>query len=113
MQTLFHITTAEEAKAARESGTYEPLGFAREGFVHCSFREQVLATAARLFRGREDLVLLTIDPRAVGAEVRVENLEGGTEDFPHVYGRLPWTAVLAVQSFPCGPDGAFSWPDEG
>ena len=108
--TVFHITTQAEADAAAVSGTYTPAAFAREGFIHCSYRSQVLATADRLFRGRRDLVLLQIDRNALSCPVVDENLEGGRELYPHVYGALPMTAVSAVYPFPCGDDGRFALP---
>lgn len=107
---LLHITTAAEAVAAYETGEYRPSGFERDGFIHCSFQPQVLATAARIFRGRKGLVLLEIDPRLLECAVVEENLEGGSELYPHVYGPLPMKAVRAVHPFPPGPDGSFSLP---
>ena len=48
-----------------------------EGFIHCSTPEQVIQVANARFRGRTDLLLLTIDTDKVGPEIRYENLEGG------------------------------------
>jgi uncharacterized protein (DUF952 family) len=107
---LFHITTHLEADAARESGEYRPRAFDREGFVHCSYGRQVVATANRIFDGQQGLVLLEIDPSKLTSRVVDENLEGGSELFPHVYGPIPMTAVVGVHRFPCGPDGRFSLP---
>ena len=107
---LFHITTTRDADAACARGVYEPAGFGREGFVHCSYAHQVLATATRLFSGRPDLVLLEIDPARLTCRVVAENLEGGAELYPHVYGVIPFTAVSAVHPFPLRPDGTFSLP---
>jgi uncharacterized protein (DUF952 family) len=104
---IFHITTSVEAERARAAGEYEPEGFAREGFIHCSYEEQVAAVANRLFRGRTDLVLLEIDPARLSCAIVDENLEGGTVLYPHVYGRLPMSAVLTVRPFPCRADGQF------
>jgi uncharacterized protein (DUF952 family) len=50
------------------------------------------------FAGVPGLVLLEIDLDRVGVEVRWENLEGGTEPFPHLYGPLPVAAVRSVQT---------------
>lgn len=105
---LFHITTAADAAAARRAGEYRPAAFAREGFIHCSYGGQVTATANRIFRGRRDLVLLEIDPARLTCRVVDENLEGGAELYPHIYGPLPMHAVVAVHDFPCGADGTFS-----
>lgn len=48
------------------------------------------------FSGRDDLVLLAIDPTKVPAEVVFENCEGHFEPFPHIYGPLPVEAVVSV-----------------
>jgi uncharacterized protein (DUF952 family) len=109
-ERLFHITTVAEADAARVSGEYRPAGFDREGFIHCSFERQVRATAARIFHGRQGLALLEIDPGALECDVVEENLEGGSELYPHVYGPLPMRAVRAVHPFPPCADGSFSLP---
>jgi len=104
---LFHITTRTEIEAARTAGEYRPANFAREGFIHCSYGRQVEATAARHFAGQTGLVLLEIDRGALTCGVVDENLSGGVELFPHVYGPLPLRAVIGVYpfsgAFPPGP----------
>ena len=70
----------------------------------------MVATANRIFRGRKDLVLLEIDPLQLACPVVDENLEGGSELYPHIYGPLSLPAVLAVHAFPPDADGAFSLP---
>lgn len=107
---LYHITSASQANEAKQAGAYTPAAFEREGFIHCSYAHQVLATANRIFRGQSDLVLLEIDATKLGCDVLVENLEGGTELFPHIYGRLKMSAVVDVHDFPCDVDGSFSQP---
>ncbi len=51
------------------------------------------------------MVLLVLDPARVGAEVRVEDLVGAGEAFPHVYGPIPLGAVVGVSPVPLGSDG--------
>jgi uncharacterized protein (DUF952 family) len=109
-ERLFHNTTAAEVDAARAGGEYRPAAFVREGFIHCSYRRQVLATANRIFRGRDGLVLLEIDSLRLTREVVDENLEGGGELYPHIYEPLPMDAVQAVHPFPCDASGSFSLP---
>jgi uncharacterized protein (DUF952 family) len=108
---LYHITSAQEARDATRSGTYTPKAFEAEGFIHCSYRRQVRDVANRVFSGRSDLVLLEIDPTKLTCKVIDENLEGGTELFPHIYGRLPQGAVVRIHQLPCGEDGRFELPD--
>jgi uncharacterized protein (DUF952 family) len=65
----------------------------QEGFIHCSAdRAQAADVLDRYYADCDDpLVLLTIDPAKVHAEIKVE---GG---FPHVYGPLPVEAVTSVE----------------
>jgi len=100
---LFHIASAADW-AAREE-TYAPASFASDGFIHCSTAAQIEAVAKRLFRGQANLLLLTIDPSRVQADIRYENLEGGEEQFPHIYGRLSRNAVVTVQALHVGHAG--------
>jgi uncharacterized protein (DUF952 family) len=104
---LFHITTATES---RPGAFYAPQAFDAEGSIHCSYLRQVCEVANRRFAGRADLVLLEIDRGQLSVPVVDENLEGGVELFPHVYGRLPMTAVTRIHEFPCGADGRFALP---
>ena len=97
MKPILHIATA----AIWDDGDadYRAETFDHEGFIHCSTPDQVLAVAERLFRGRRDLILLVIDPRRIAHEIRYENLEGGTELFPHVYGPIAREAVVRALPF--------------
>jgi uncharacterized protein (DUF952 family) len=110
MKPIYHITTAAEARNAAKSGEYAPEGFAAEGFIHGSYARQVCAVANTRFKGRQDLVLLEIDPTRLPCTVIDENLEGGTELFPHIYGRLPMSAVVGIHEFPCDATGRFDLP---
>ena len=107
MKPIYHITSAAEAKGAIASGEYAPQAFAREGFIHCSHRHQVCPVANRLFKGRTDLVLLEIDRLKLTCAIVEENLEGGAELFPHIYGRLPLSAIAQIHEFPCDTNGLF------
>ena len=110
MPIIFHITSREAWESARPESAYRPESFAAEGFIHCSTREQVVRVADARFRGRRGLVLLCIDTDKVAAEIVYENLEGGRELFPHIYGALNADAVAEVLEFEPGEDGFFSFP---
>ena len=110
MSVIYHITSADEAAAAARTGLYTPGAFDAEGFIHCSYQRQVIGVANRLFCGREDLVLLEIDAAKLSCRVVDENLEGGSDLFPHVYGPLPMSAVVRVHRFACDVAGRFDIP---
>jgi uncharacterized protein (DUF952 family) len=110
MTSIFHITTRSEYEAALVERSYVPKGFDRDGFVHCSYVNQLIPVANYNFRGQTGLVLLEIDRAEVGAMVVDENLEGGDRLFPHIYGHLPTSAVVKVHDFPVKEDGTFQLP---
>lgn len=105
---LMHLCGFEEWSRARDRGGIYPASGA--GFIHLSAPEQIHLPANRLYRSREDLVLLHIDPTALDAPVRWE--AGVPTDpesmlFPHLYGPLPVRAVIGVTAYRPGPDGNF------
>ena len=107
---IYHLALREEWEEAVTSGSdyrRSTLGASLDevGFIHCSFAGQVQRIADLVYRGRTDVLLLVIDPTLVGVEVRVENLEGGEDGFPHLYGPLPVDAVVRVEPVGVGRDG--------
>ena len=108
---LYHITTSDETDVALELGHYTPQAFQVEGFIHCSYREQVTSVVDRIFGAPDGLVLLEIDQTRLEMRIVDENLEGGSELFPHLYGRLPMSAVIRIHRFPSDEDGRFRLPD--
>jgi uncharacterized protein (DUF952 family) len=65
------------------------------GFIHCSSREQVGATARRVFGDEPTLVVVAVDDSTIHESVRWEEASDGGV-FPHVYGPLPLSAVASV-----------------
>jgi uncharacterized protein (DUF952 family) len=110
---IFHITTEGDWSGAQADGAYSVstrgLMLAQVGFVHCAFEEQVARVANVFFRGVAKLVVLRIAIDRLKPEVRYENLEGGHELFPHVYGQLNLDAVVAVMPLPPERDGSFTF----
>ena len=108
MDHLLHLLTAADWDAARARGTLAPSG---EGFVHLSTPEQVQLPADRLFAGRTDVLLLAVDP--TGLDVRFEpGMPYDPPDmrFPHAYGTVPTSAVVAVTPYSPRSDGTFPPP---
>ena len=94
-EPIYHL--AQRSDWARSTSTYEPPSVESEGFVHCSTPTQLPGVARRFFDGQNDLILLTIDPATLENGTLVyEDLYGHGEEFPHVYGPLPTTAVIAT-----------------
>lgn len=110
MGIIFHITRREAWDKAEAEGAYRSESFPTEGFIHCSTSDQVVQVANIRFRGQGGLVLLGIDTERVLANICYENLEGGEQMFPHIYGEINIDAVMRVWEFEPGGDGYFSLP---
>ena len=112
MEMLYRIAPAADVRTAANQGYFESADLAAEGFIHCSFLHQVLGVSRRHYAGQQNLVLFSIDPAAVESEIRVENTSGGTELYPHIYGRVPWAAVEQVYADTYDEAGLFCLPME-
>ena len=110
---LYHVALASDWEGAQAAGRYAVSTRGRsledEGFVHCSFPEQVEATANRFYDDVDDVVLLRIDLDRLSCPVVVEDLVGSGEAFPHVYGAIDLDAVIEARPWPLPRDGSRSF----
>jgi 2-haloacid dehalogenase len=108
---IFHLAKRSHWEAAKERGNYcwstRRISYEAEGFVHCSFAEQVQAVRQRGYRdlADDDLVVLELDPARLSAPVIIETDPTGVR-YPHLYGELipaevsaerPLSAVAGAQ----------------
>jgi uncharacterized protein (DUF952 family) len=99
---IFHIAFERDWQSARQHGRYRistrGRSFSDVGFIHAGFGDQVPTVGAALYAdATAPLVVLVIDTELLDVPVVVENLEGGDEGFPHIYGPLPTSAVVDVR----------------
>ena len=103
---IFHIAPESDWEAAIAAGSYAADSLASEGFIHFSNSDQVARVAAARFAGREDLLLLCVEPERLRAPLRYETGDpGSAELFPHLYGPLELDAVAAVRRYRAGAEG--------
>jgi uncharacterized protein (DUF952 family) len=98
---LYHVLPADVALG----DPFSPPNLAQDGYVHCSFRDAVAASARLYFAADARLRVLQIDPRRVGCEVRVVETPRGP--MPHVHGPIPRAAItreLALDQLADAPD---------
>jgi len=103
-RTIFHIAFARDWEEAKRNGSYRMstrgLTLDDVGFIHGGFAHQVANVGAAFYADvDEPLVVLVIDRDRLDVPVVFENLEGGDELFPHIYGPLPVGAVTEVRTF--------------
>jgi uncharacterized protein (DUF952 family) len=80
---------------AFDGKSYEHSSLASEGFIHCSFEEQIDAVLKRYFSGHEKVVIIAVDPAKLNSKLIVEPSTGG-ENYPHIYGPINSDAIVSV-----------------
>jgi uncharacterized protein (DUF952 family) len=95
VDAIWHITP--DGRPARRGG---------EGFVHASFSAQLTETLRLHHPDPPSVVLLRLDPEALGKRLVVEPSRGGAL-FPHVYGEIEDRDVLERVPLERGADGHF------
>lgn len=107
---IFHVCQKEEWSRAEAKGTYPGSSQDQaDGFIHFSGPEEVVESAAKHRAGQDGLVLISVDARALGGDLKWEPSRGGVL-FPHLYADLPLAAVVETWDVPLGPDGLHQFP---
>jgi uncharacterized protein (DUF952 family) len=104
MRPTFHLVPVEVWAAADRGQPYAAESLATEGFIHCTDGEpEVAATFDRHYAADpRSFLAVTVDLDAVGVPWRFDD---PGSPYPHVYGPIPWPAVLATRRVDRGPDG--------
>ncbi len=92
---IFHIVTPE-AWEAFETGIYRHPSLETEGFIHCSFEEQLDGVIERYYSEYESVVVLEIDPDLLMSRV-VKEPSTASEIYPHIYGPINRDAIVSVE----------------
>lgn len=106
MTRIFHLAEPQHWTDALASGRYvqstRGATLEQQGFIHCSDAGQWARVRERFYADvTGDLVLLEIDPALLDAPLVREVGESGSDEmFPHLYGPLPVTAVVATHTLP-------------
>ncbi len=105
MDLIYKIVAAALWRKAQDRGRFDgaPIDIA-DGYIHFSTAEQARATAAKYFKGQDDLLLIAVDAKRLGEALLFEPSRGGAL-FPHLYSALPLDAVVFAKRLPLRPDG--------
>ncbi len=112
MAFIYKIEDKVIWQAAMALGQYKgaPIDLA-DGFIHFSTAQQTRETAAKHFTRREGLILAVIDQEQLGSDLKWE-ISRGEQLFPHLYGTLDMSRVIATHDMPLDDNGFHMFPDE-
>ena len=107
---IFKIVPRAEWEA--ESGDYHGSTHDKaDGFLHFSTATQLPETLRRYYAGQDDLMLVAVDPKALGTALKWEYSASRGEDFPHLYSALSCDAIKWARPIVKDAAGEFVLPD--
>lgn len=93
---VFHILKKTDWSGDLLS-VYQAGSLKEQGFIHCCTEEQIPGVISKWFSEADQLLIMEIDPDLLQSKLVYENLEGGKEIFPHIYGPIDPEAILQVR----------------
>ena len=108
---IYHIVPKQFYAKQTKNAVYLPKPFAQEGFIHCTRNAAEMARIATRFYKQErgPHVYLYIDTKKVDAKVRYDD---AAKKYPHIYGGLNHTAIVAIKPAQRDSDGNFLAPEK-
>lgn len=107
---IYHITSQSQWQKALKEGRYLPENYEKDGFIHCSKKEQVVTVGNSFYANLSGLILLSINIEKLDPRPVYENTSGGEELFPHLYSPLPLQAVEFTAPFQPNESGSYEFP---
>lgn len=108
---LYHLALSKDWQAAKVAGLYTVgslhRSFEQDGFIHLAYVTQVNVIADLIYRDTPDVLLLTIGPTRLVAEVKEGLADYPPELFPHLFGPLNIEDVANVEQYVIGDDSKF------
>jgi glutathione S-transferase len=98
---VHHIALVEDWQIALDDGVYamstRGATLDEVGFIHCARPDQIIGVLNRYYHDVDEVLLLDID--VDGLDIRDEpvELDTGIDYFPHLFGHLPISAVIAAR----------------
>lgn len=93
---IYHIVTPEVWEKFKDENEYEAESLTTEGFIHCSFAEQLEGVLQRYYSGAEKVLILTIEPEKLTSKLVNEPSTGG-EIYPHIYGKINRASIVEIE----------------
>lgn len=103
---IYHVIDEAKWKEAQKICEYTPSSFEDDGFIHTSTEEQLLPTANRKLKHKDELRVVVIDTDKLKAVLKFEEASNG-EKYPHIYGPLNTDAVVYLIKLVKGDLGEF------
>jgi uncharacterized protein (DUF952 family) len=93
---IYHIVLPETWAKFSDQHIYYAESLATEGFIHCSFDNQIAGVLDRYYKGVEKVLILTINSEKLTSEL-VNEPSTANEIYPHIYGKINKDAIIGIE----------------
>ncbi len=93
---IYHIVLPEVWENFKDQEFYEAKSLATEGFIHCSYRNQIDEVLERYYKDAGKVLILNINPHLLTSEL-ISELSTNSEYYPHIYGKINKTAITEIE----------------
>lgn len=93
---IYHVVSPETWERFKDKEFYEAESLQTEGFIHCSFADQVEAVLRRYYKGAEKVLILTVDSEKLKSKLVAES-STNSEIYPHIYGEINREAIAGIE----------------
>ena len=92
---IYHIVLPD-VWTAFDTDLYRAPSLETEGFIHCSFADQLDAVIKRYYAGAKSVVVLEIESDRLMSRM-IKEPSTNSEIYPHIYGPINRDAIVGVQ----------------
>lgn len=93
---IYHIVLPEVWEEFKNREFYKAESLDTEGFIHCSFVQQIEGVLERYYKGVNEVLILEIDSDKLTSKL-VNEPSTNDEVYPHIYGEINVDAVVGVE----------------
>lgn len=92
---IYHIVLPEVWEEFKDKAFYAAESLETEGFIHCSFAEQLDAVLDRYYNNAGDVLILSVEAEKLTSSL-ISEPSTNNEIYPHIYGKINRDAIVGV-----------------
>ena len=93
---IYHVVLPKDWAAAEHDSFYQASSLSDEGFIHCSYADQLDGVLERYYAGAGEVYVLHIDALKLTSPL-VSEPSTNDEPYPHVYGPIIKDAIVTIE----------------
>ncbi|MCD9186068.1 MAG: DUF952 domain-containing protein [Pyrinomonadaceae bacterium] len=92
---IYHIVLPELWEVFKNKEEYEAESLQTEGFIHCSFAEQLDGVLRRYYSNAEKVLILSLDTEKLASKL-INEPSTNNDIYPHIYGKINKSAIVEI-----------------